>query len=326
MSFAQHFAPGGHVKLQYGGPDDRGTNTLIGGAGMDIERKPRMIFVPRERARINCAGILASIFYPWILFTALYWVMGFHWHYKYPNSAWCMVFISFAITAYTAGKAKAAKEDDDAPPAWYTYNSLAFLAASILATVFGNIIFFTEINTFYDYQTLNTYSSINPAHEDGQMVMDSGRVYFSAGVHLDMKKTAGFKHGDMYCVVPITHLDDKLRTYDFWAVGVNCCEGTRKFQCGQDANNWRARSGLRLMDEDQRPFFQLAVQQAEAAYGITAAHPVFYHWSQDPLKEIHMYLHRAIRLFFIGSFVFFIGNFVMVMSSVFAFAKMGRIM
>lgn len=47
------------------------------------------------------------------------------------------------------------------------------------------------------------------------------------------------------------------------------------------------------MDEDQHHFYQLAVQQAEAAYGITAAHPVFFHWTQDPLKDIQMYMQPA---------------------------------
>ena len=41
-----------------------------------------------------------------------------------------------------------------------------------------------------------------------------------------------------------------LRSYDFWAVGINCCNQGRDglFRCGEYANI-HARSGLRYMDQ-----------------------------------------------------------------------------
>merc|ERR1719443_992372 len=115
---------------------------------------------------------------------------------------------------------------------------------------------------------MNSYPSVNPATKRGQQMMDSGRVYFAPGTALDVKKSMGFKNHDTYCVAPITNGCDKLPTYDFWAVGVNCCNGaSTAFRCG-DFNNPHARSGLRVIREDQHPFFRLAVKQAEAAYNI----------------------------------------------------------
>jgi len=312
-----HFHPGGHIN--YGTEELESDNVLD---GLD-EADKKALFVPQQRSRINLLGILVNIFCPWILTTAVYWVMAGKLHYTSPNLAWLIVLSAFALVAFLAVTARIRKQNDQ--PSWFTYCTGSCLVGVILATVCGNLIFTTEINMYYDYLNLNTYSAVNPAHETGQMVMDAGIVYFGHGVHLDTKKTAGFKHGDTYCVVPITHDDEKLPSYDFWAVGVNCCDNPRKFHCGRHYDNFRARSGLRLMNEEQRPFFRLAVQQAEAAYGITAAHPVFFYWAQDPLHDVNLHFQRAVRYFIIGSSTFFVSNVIGVISATFAFAKMGRV-
>jgi len=320
-----HFHPDGQLNFGYGGvADEAGINTVL---GSDENKAPKMIFVPRQRSRINVQGILANIFLPWILFTSVYWVMSGPVHYHSPNWAWCAVFAAFALTTVLHCIARYRKEEDLAP-SWYTYTAGAFFMASLSATVFGYYVFFAETEIFGDYLTLNTYAAINPALNVGQTVMDSGRIYFAHDVVLDFQKTAGFKHHDVYCVVPISHQTDgrmdKLQTYDFWAVGTNCCEEPRKFHCGKNVMDPRIRSGLRMIEEDKAPFYRLAVQQAEAAYGITAAHPVFFYWTQDPLKDIYVHRERLLRYFLIGTFVFFISNFVGVMTATFAFAKMGR--
>mmetsp|Transcript_22199 Transcript_22199/g.52288 ORF Transcript_22199/g.52288 Transcript_22199/m.52288 type:complete len:117 (-) Transcript_22199:78-428(-) len=114
-----------------------------------------------------------------------------------------------------------------------------------------------------------------------------------------------------------------MASYDYWAVGLNCCEGqSPDFQCGE-YNNGHARAGLRLMSDDQRPFFRLAVQQAEAAYNIRAEHPMFFHWVQDPVALMASWTEAATRFMLMSSFCFFVLNFFCVSCAVVVFSKLG---
>lgn len=286
----------------------------------------KMMFVPRGRSRVNVNSICSNIFCPWLLFTFLYWLLIFRVHYTHPYLPWLAVMATFVLSIFLGINA-CARKDSDAAPSWYTYAAGSVFGAAVLASVFGNMVFWSCTERYYDYLTLNTYSGVNPAREVAAQVMDAGRVYFAAFTHLDQARTIGFKNKDMYCVVPITSGQTQganLGRYDFWAVGVNCCSEGGKFKCGADWDNRKARSALRLMDEDQRPFFRLAVQQAEAAYGITAPHPIFFHWSQDPVAEINKHNVDGIKYFVIGTMTHFMTNFCCVLFTTFAFAKMGQ--
>merc|ERR1719373_277982 len=117
--------------------------------------------------------------------------------------------------------------------------------------------------------------------------MDAGRITFSNTTKIDLARSMGFRNMDMFCVAPIVggRNPANMITYDFWVVGRNCCSGFKAdYTCGQ-FNKRGARAGLRLMRDDQRAFYRLAVQQAEAAYKIRAEHPLFFHWTTDPVAD-----------------------------------------
>jgi len=297
----------------------------MGYSQMPMAFKPEpSFFAPSKRRSINVYAVCVNVFVPWFLFSALYGILSFSFHYTHPACTRAIYFLAFLVPVGVGIMAYVAKSREMQLPMWYTFSTLAFFLAVCAAGVFGDLNFWYNMQPHYDMLNLNTYPSVNPAIEKGQQLMDSGRVYFSSGTNLDTKKAMGFKNHDMYCVAPIVNGNEKLATYDFWAVGMNCCNGVSSdFRCGE-FNNPHARSGLRLMSEQQRPFYRLAVQQAEAAYNIKAMHPIFFTWLQDPLAEVNSYREEGFKYYLMGIFTYFGFNLFCVVCAVIAFTKIGR--
>lgn len=272
---------------------------------------------------MNLVAICVNIFVPWFAFSSIYAAMSFSLHYQRPALAWLTVLVGLFLTGLTGFLSFRARQGER-DPMWYTFAAIALGFAVVLAAVFGDMNFWYNMQPFYDIENLNTYPSVNPAREKGQQLMDAGRVYFADGAALDMRKAMGFKNLDLYCVAPIIHGEEQLASYDFWAVGINCCSGVSSdFRCGE-FNNPHARSGLRLMRDDQRPFFRLAVQQAEAAYNIKSTHPLFFYWMQDPVAEMNSYRDDGFKYYLLGVFTHFAFNLFCVVCATVGFSKIGR--
>jgi hypothetical protein len=54
------------------------------------------------------------------------------------------------------------------------------------------------------------------------------------------------------------------------------------------------------MRDDQRAFYQLAVQQAESKYNIRANHPLFFHWTQDPDQDTENFKEDGLKYYLVG--------------------------
>jgi len=272
---------------------------------------------------LNFVAIIANLVLPWIAFCVMFAGMSFSLHYRTPSYAIGLVLLGFPAAAIAAAFAFRARQRGR-DGMWYTFLAAALLVATLAAFFFGQMNFTFYMQVFYDMENLNTYPSVNPARERGQELMDAGRVHFSDGTGLDMRKAMSFKSSDVYCVVPIVHGEEELTSYDFWAVGVNCCSGlSSDFRCGE-FNNPHARSGLRLMADDQRPFFRLAVQQAESAYSIRATHPLFFTWLQDPAAEMHAYRDSGFRCYLLGVFTHFTFHLFCTIAALVAFSRIGK--
>jgi hypothetical protein len=284
--------------------------------------KPSAIFAQGKRRRMNLVAICVNIFMPWLMFCIIYWALSFSFHYQYPTAAWMIFALGLLGVIVAAALAYRARKQNR-EGMWYNFAWLSLLIAVVFAGLLGDMNFWYNMQPFYDIENLNTYPNVNPAKEKGQQLMDAGRVYFTSGARLNNKFAMGFKNLDLYCVAPIVVGDEAIASYDFWAVGLNCCSGVASdFRCGE-FNNLHARSGLRLMRDDQRPFFRLAVQQAEAAYNIKATHPLFFYWMQDPVAEMNSYRDDGFKYYLLGIFTHFAFNLFCVVCAVVGFSKIG---
>ncbi|CAE7761730.1 unnamed protein product, partial [Symbiodinium pilosum] len=273
----------------------------------------------KKRLNLNALAVILNMLLPWTVFSAICWALSFSLHYKAPWAAWGSVALGIGIVAWSARLAMRA----DASEKWHSFFTVATLVAVLMATACGEWNYRTYNSAVYDLNNMNAYPAVSPAGHKGQQMMDAGRVYFKEGTSLDLKKAMSFKNSDTYCVAPITFGQDQMPSYDYWAIGMNCCEGqTPDFRCSE-YNNAHARAGLRLMSDDERPFYRLAVQQAEAAYNIRAEHPMFFHWVQDPVALMSAWTDAATRFVMMSSFCFFVLNFFCVSCAVVVFSKMG---
>jgi len=306
-------------------------------------------FVHRQRKRMNLVAMCVNLFVPWLMFTAVFTVGSFRLHQTSPYLLWGLVGLFLAVAVTLGVLAALAVQrwragDPDCEPKWYLF----FFATSILAVVagafLGNTNFFLHLQPYYDLNNLNVYVGVDPAQTRGQQLMDAGRVEFARGAKLDLRKAIAFRNLDSYCVAPITFGDLPLATYDFWAVGMNCCEGDgteqaatgpdgllgrpneerilrANFRCGEYADE-AGRGGLRLMRDDQRAFYRLAVQQAEATYAIKANHPLFFTWDPEPSRLLSDFKEDGYKYLLMGMFAHFAFQLLLVSCSGLLMAKL----
>jgi len=262
----------------------------------------------------------------------MYALMAFYMHYTRPIMSYTIAIViglSILAIAAVAGRKLVHKYSDhtDYQPNWCVFFFVTLVIGYICGIVFGNLNFGTCMQPYYDVINLNAYTEVNPAAMLGQQLMDAGRLKFVDDVALDLRRSMGFKNLETYCVAPITIANSAgpmpLDSYDFWAVGLGCCSpNTADFHCGM-FNNPGAKQAVRFVKDEDRPFFRLAVQQAEAAYNLKATHPIFLYWTEDATAEVNSFRDEGYKYFMVGMIAHFIFQLLVVGLAVMGFSKMG---
>lgn len=288
------------------------------------------LFEPRPRKRMNIVPVFVALFLPWALFVGVFALLSFSLHYTQSALVTVLVYLCLVPVLlfgfFAAQQLRKRIAGVGRESTWYIFLFLSLLVAWLCGYVFGNTNYSTYTEPYYDINNLMTYTSIDPSTYRGQQLMDAGRILFSSESVIRTEMYTGFRNSEYYCVAPITIKVNgtytKQETYDFWAVGTDCC--TTAFQCG-DYNVADAHGGLRLTSSSARAFYRLAVQQAEAAYHIKAVHPLFFTWTEDPLGDTEGYLSDAIQYFLIGVFVFLVVHLFLVVCAVIVFSRLGSL-
>jgi len=260
----------------------------------------------------------------------MYAVMSFSMHYNDKALCYLCVLVGLLCVLTIAKLAfdaiRKQGNDGTADPSWFVFLAVACSIAWLSGVALGDLNFFYNLEPFYEVNTMNSYPAVDPSKMPGQQVMDAGRMIFVPGSKLDLKKAMVFRNVDTYCVAPIVsgnQTKGSVASYDFWAVGLNCCSGkSGNFGCGE-YNNPHASAGLRVMRDDQRAFYRLAVQQAEATYNIKAKHPLFFYWLQDPGAEVSAYMDEGFKYYLFGVFTSFAFLLFTIIVALVVFSKMG---
>lgn len=285
------------------------------------------IFKRVHRQRMNIVPILICLFVPWGIFCLVSYVLSFSLRYQQPQYSYAIVAAAALATAVIGVKAFEQGfrrgRDVERTPSWIIFCFLAMLLALVSGFIVGNTNYSQNTRKYYDVGNLMHYTAVFPNRLRGQQMMDAGIVSFANGSHIDVSKSMGFRNMGVYCVAPIVFGNESMNTYDFWAVGRDCCSGSQAdFHC-PGFNTPLATGGLRLMDEDERPYYRLAVQQAEATYDLRAVHPLFFEWVLDAPATVDEWLASGEHYFLVAICSHFVLQLFLVTVAAFGFSQIG---
>mmetsp|Transcript_66888 Transcript_66888/g.116374 ORF Transcript_66888/g.116374 Transcript_66888/m.116374 type:complete len:314 (-) Transcript_66888:62-1003(-) len=268
------------------------------------------LLTPIERKRrVNYVAVVISIFLPWFIFIFVFGCVSFSTHYTRPGLCWFAVtcsalVVSVCLCAAILDQRKRQEHKHHHEPTWFGFMLASSLIAWFAGVALGEHNFDVNLKPYYDMASLKSYPSVDPAELDSRAIADAGRVFFSHGSHLDLDRAANFRNMKTYCVAPVIASGKRLASYDFWAVGVDCCSNTPgSFVCGE-AKNTKAAAGMRILDDELLPYYYLAVKQAQVRYNMTSKHPLFFTWMADPIANLNEYRDRGLREYLFWVFLF----------------------
>lgn len=291
-----------------------------------------------KKRPINYISPALAFLLPWTMFCFIFGVLTFPIHFNMDRLVAVYVvaslFLILCIGTWAWVEREARRRQSFTNPTWCPFLFVCLLFAWIVGLILGSINYAVLMKPYMQLMTMNRYTDVDPLLMRGGQLQDAGIVQFVNDSKVDISKAMGFRNYDMYCVAPISvegpsslppdplaprrglwRQGVATTELDFWVVGKNCCnEHGRGINCpGFDVGGL---SGLRLTEDSDRAFYRLAVQEAEALYGIRANHPIFFNWVHDPMPRINAGMGHAFRNYLRGVLAYGVFHLFVVVYSV----------
>jgi len=252
------------------------------------------------RERISASALALSILGPWIVFCVIFgWTSLF---YDENNMLMWLILacgVSASVILAVAGfmANRRGLRSVVRPDTWLFFLSVTVFLASVAGFDYGADNFAASVGPHAEYGDMAHFTDVDPDANISRAYIDAGLVTFRVGTMVKTDLSIGYKDGSVYCVVPITFNNSVRQHYNYWAVGKDCCTGhPGDFHCGTRSDVLsEIYSGLRLLSESDRPKFDIALQQAEAHYGINASNSLLFYWSQDLNVSIEAFHTTAVQ-------------------------------
>ncbi|CAK9041549.1 unnamed protein product [Durusdinium trenchii] len=270
-----------------------------GGATALSQAKP-------NRPRFLVLPLVYCILVPWAVFAMVLWVRSFRLRFSHPEIAFTVEVViwilALCLQFLALGRQARRLRGEAVDASWLNFVAASVLLWLAVATMLGEYNYKANMEPYYDIAALQTYVDIDPVNARGENLMDAGRMVFTKASYLDLKHSMGYMDSETWCVAPVVTRDlDQNSTQlvaDFWAIGKNCCAGSKggDFKCGSWSSHI-AHGGLRLLNDAELSNYRLAVHQAASAFHIQVHHPIFLYWMPEPIEEVDAYSRSGHRLF-----------------------------
>mmetsp|Transcript_56293 Transcript_56293/g.163250 ORF Transcript_56293/g.163250 Transcript_56293/m.163250 type:complete len:387 (-) Transcript_56293:223-1383(-) len=286
------------------------------------------------RLRINGLAICQAVLLPCALCTGTLLLLSFPFGVEHKALSAFLIILGVLAVAAFVGKAThsimAGAKSGKKEPTWYFFLAVTCLVAWLVGFIAGKCNFASRMDPYYKMAIMGTATGIDPADIPATKYMDVSRAVFQEGTHIAEDLSLGYKDSDVYCVAPIvSNSTMKPATYDFWAVGINCCSPIppARFWCGTtETDDPLAHGGVRWMERSTQPYFKLAIEQAEAEYGYKSGKPLFFTWTKDPIADVESLHSAGVSFTITVAIVHLIMQAILVSCVVLAFTSSGPVM